>query len=364
MLGSSGARNNYTSMMPANNSLSDQLLAWYDRHGRQLPWRVPQPDPYAIWLSEIMAQQTQLATVGPYFMDFMNRWPTLEALAGASLDEVLHAWQGLGHYARARNLHKCACHLTNELEGQFPRDEKALRSLPGIGPYTAAAIAAIAFGQVATPVDGNVERVMARFHGVTQALPKSKPKLATLARRITPVRRPGDHAQALMDLGATVCTPKKPACGRCSWRKDCRALALGKVEELPRRTPKKPKPTRQGVVFWAVGPTGEILLRRRPEKGLLGGMMEFPSTDWRTSPWSKAQALRSAPFAADWQALPGVVRHVFTHFKLELTVYCAPCLDPAQSKGIWCPVERLDEHALPSLMKKVASHVLEIRRSN
>lgn len=338
-------------MTPSADQLSDLLLAWYDRHRRHLPWRAPPgeaADAYRVWLSEIMLQQTTVAVVGPYFEAFTVRWPTLQALARASLDEVLHAWQGLGYYARARNLHACARQIGSRPGGGFPQTEEDLQSLPGIGPYTAAAISAIAFGRPTTPVDGNVERVMARFHGVREPLPKAKPRLARLAREITPTRRPGDHAQALMDLGATLCTPRKPACGLCPWRADCRARATGAAETLPRRAAKKPKPTRLGAAFWAVGPEGEVLLRRRPEKGLLGGMMEFPSTEWRARPWSLAEVRQAAPFAADWQPLPGAVRHTFTHFKLELTVFRAQCPGRVATEGVWCPVARFGEYALPS----------------
>lgn len=341
-------------------ALQRSLLEWYDRHRRVLPWRArpgETADPYRVWLSEIMLQQTTVATVGPYFRDFVARWPTIADLAAASLDEVLHAWQGLGYYARARNLHKCAGVVAHELNGRFPADESALRALPGIGRYTAAAIAAIAFHRPATVVDGNVERVIARLRGVEAPLPGAKPALTRLAGDLTPDRRPGDYAQAIMDLGATVCTPRKPACGRCPWQSACVATATDAAERLPRKQPKKERPTRRGVAFWAVREDGAVLLRRRPETGLLGGMMEVPSTEWRAAGWTPSSALAHAPLPAEWQALTGLVRHTFTHFHLELTVMSADGVAGA-ADGVWCPVERLGEHALPTVMKKVVRHAL------
>lgn len=339
------------------------LLAWYDRHRRRLPWRAgrgKRPDPYHVWLSEIMLQQTTVAAVGPYFRDFLARWPTVDALATADLDAVLHAWQGLGYYARARNMHRAAKTVSETLGGRFPEDEAALRALPGIGAYTAAAIAAIAFDRPAAPVDGNIERVMARLHGVETPLPAAKPALVALAQALAPrssTGRPGDFAQALMDLGATICTPRKPACALCPWRDDCTAFAAGKAEALPRRAAKADKPLRRGVAFWAVRDDGAVLLRRRPEKGLLGGMIEVPSTAWRDGTWSAAQAIAAAPVAAEWRALPGLVRHGFTHFDLELTVMAAR-VNGAAADGIWCLPDRLGDHALPTVMKKVCAHAM------
>jgi A/G-specific adenine glycosylase len=341
------------------------LLAWYDRHRRVLPWRAPPggtADPYHVWLSEIMLQQTTVATVGPYFIRFLERWPTIDALAGASLDDVLHGWQGLGYYARARNLHRCAQQISREFGGEFPDTEDALRQLPGIGAYTAASIAAIAFDRPASVVDGNVERVMARLFAVQDPMPASKPVLrdcaASLAPR-SPTQRSGDYAQALMDLGATICTVRNPACGRCPWSKSCAARAAGIAEDLPRRAPKAEKPTRKGVAFWTVAPDGAILLRRRPEKGLLGGMMEIPSTEWREEGWTAVAARRAAPMSADWTALPGQVRHTFTHFHLELEVMAAR-VDSNSSDGVWTPPDCFGEHALPTVMKKIVAHVMKV----
>lgn len=315
------------------------------------------PDPYHVWLSEVMLQQTTVATAEPYFRAFIARWPNVEALAAAEPDAVLHAWQGLGYYARARNLHRCATVVADRHGGRFPETEAALRTLPGVGPYTAAAIAAIAFDRPATVVDGNVERVVARLFAVETPLPAAKAELGRLAATLTPATRPGDFAQAMMDLGATVCTPRAPDCGSCPLAAACAGRAGGLAERLPRRAPRKPRPTRHGVAFWAVRPDGAVLLRRRRERGLLGGMMEIPSTDWRRRPWSDAEAREAAPVAADWRALPGVVRHGFTHFRLQLAVMAGRADDRAA--GLWCPPDRLSDHALPTLMKKVVRHALE-----
>ncbi len=353
-----------------------RLLGWYDRHRRVLPWRAAPgeaADPYRVWLSEIMLQQTTVKTVEPYFHDFVRRWATVEALAAADLDAVLHAWQGLGYYARARNLHRCARRVADEHGGRLPGDEAALRALPGIGAYTAAAIAAIAFGRRAVVVDGNVERVMARLYAVAAPLPGAKGQLRDLAGGLTPGSRPGDYAQAVMDLGATICTPRNPRCGDCPWAGFCAARAAGTAETLPLRAPRRKRPVRRGVVFWLENGDGAVLLRRRAEEGLLGGMMEVPTTDWREQDWTAADAGGYAPAAAEWRTLPGLVRHTFTHFHLELTVMAgrlgeagergaaaprAGAAGAGGSAGVWCPVDRLSEHALPSLMKKVAAHAL------
>jgi A/G-specific adenine glycosylase len=344
-------------------NIGKSLLAWYDRHGRALPWRAgpgENPDPYRVWLSEIMLQQTTVATVRGHFARFLKRWPTVHDRGAATLDEVLHAWQGLGYYARARNMHRCAGIVSTELDGRFPDDEDALRQLPGIGPYTAAAIAAIAFDRPATVVDGNVERVVARLFGVTTPLPAARRELTDLAAGLTPRRRPGDYAQAMMDLGAMICSPRRPACALCPVVGECAAYAAGDPEALPRRAPKPDRPTRRGVAFWTVRADGSVLLRRRPEKGLLGGMMEVPSTDWREAGWTVAAALPTAPVASEWRALPGVVRHSFTHFHLELTVLAARVAngDGDREGGVWARLDRLGDYALPTLMKKVVDHAL------
>jgi len=341
--------------------LRRRLLHWYDRNRRDLPWRAPPgqtADPYGVWLSEIMLQQTTVATVGPYFRAFLDRWPGVEELAAADLDQVLHAWQGLGYYARARNLHKCAQEVAGRLGGRFPETETGLIRLPGIGAYTAAAVAAIAFQQPATPVDGNVVRVLARLHGVTDPLPGARKRLDALASEMASVLRPGDFAQALMDLGATVCTPRRPACDRCPWMKACAAHGRGNPESYPVKGPKKAKPTRRGVAFWTARRDGAVLLRRRPEKGLLGGMMEVPSTEWREAAWSLDEASVLAPADGPWRPLPGVVRHTFTHFHLELMVLAADT-DGEGVDGVWSPVDGLSNHALPTVMKKVAQLALK-----
>ncbi len=353
-----------------------RLLAWYRAHARVLPWRAgpgkAAPDPYPVWLSEIMLQQTTVVTVEPYFRDFLARWPRLGDLAAAPLDAVLAAWAGLGYYARARNLHACARELCADHGGRFPDTEAALRALPGIGPYTAAAIAAIAFGRRASVVDGNVERVVARLFAVETPLPGAKAELRRLAEGLLPEepaegRFPektegafpyGDFAQAMMELGATVCLPKRPRCGLCPLAGDCRAHAVGRTEALPRRAPKPARPTRRGVAFWLTRPDGAVLLRRRPESGLLGGMMEVPSTEWREADWAPAEALASAPLTADWRALPGLVRHGFTHFRLELEVW-AGATSGGAAEGRWILPADLAAAALPTVMRKVARHALE-----
>jgi A/G-specific adenine glycosylase len=345
----------------ATTQVAAPLLAWYDRHRRAMPWRAlpgKAADPYHVWLSEIMLQQTTVATVGPYFERFLARWPTVGDLAAADLDDVLHGWQGLGYYARARNLHKCAIVVSAELGGVFPDTEADLLKLPGIGPYTAAAIAAIAFDRRATVVDGNVERVMARLFAVEDPLPGSKEVLREYAISVTPDARFGDYAQATMDLGATICSPTKPACAICPLTDSCAARRLGIAGDLPKKTPKAERPTRRGVAFWIVAPDGSVLLRRRVESGLLGGMMEVPSTDWvPDGTWTRDDALKQAPVAAgqvvDWHELKGMVRHTFTHFHLELTVLAARVEDTYGLEGVWCVPGGFGDYALPTVMKKV-----------
>ena len=342
------------------------LLAWYDRHRRMLPWRArpgERSDPYRVWLSETMLQQTTVKAVAPYYMRFLARWPDLNALAAAPLDEILTAWAGLGYYARARNLHACARALVERYAGQFPASESALRELPGIGAYTAAAIAAIAFDHASTPVDGNIERVVARLYAVTTPLPAGKGEIARHARALTPAKRPGDFAQALMDLGATLCTPKKPACALCPWNASCAAYARGEAELLPYRLPKREGKLRRGAAFVARRADDCVLLRTRPARGLLGGMTEVPTTDWvadfddRTA---LAEAPQFSPKRVAWRKTPGVVRHAFTHFPLELTVYRSelPRQAAAPAGTRWIAIVELGSEALPSLMRKVVAHGL------
>lgn len=337
------------------------LLDWYDANARRLPWRSPpgvRPDPYHVWLSEIMLQQTTVQAVIPYFTRFLDRWPTVRDLAAADEDAVMAAWAGLGYYARARNLLACARTVTERHDGVFPDTEEALRRLPGIGAYTAAAIAAIAFNRRAVVVDGNVERVVARLFAVEDPLPAAKARLKDLADRLTPEERCGDYAQAVMDLGATICTPRKPACGLCPWMYACAGRLAGIAPNLPRKTPKGEKPVRHGVAFWTVRWDGAVLLRKRPPSGLLGGMMEVPSTPWRDQPWTVEEAVKHAPFRLDWRPLPGVVRHTFSHFHLELAVIAGAARGGSLPNAQWVAPENLFDQALPSIMRKVVRHAV------
>jgi len=335
------------------------LLAWYDRHRRRLPWRAEsgaRADPYAVWLSEIMLQQTTVAAVRGYFERFVSRWPSVAELAGAPVEEVMKEWAGLGYYARARNLHACACAIVSQHGGMFPRGERQLLALPGIGPYTAAAIAAIAFGERAIVVDGNVERVVARLAAIEIPLPQAKAAIRAAAAALTPNLRPGDFAQAMMDLGATICTPKRPACALCPLREVCRALALGKPEALPRKPVKPQRPVRAGAVF-VHRAADKVLVRTRPPHGLLGGMTEFPGSAWLAGT-SLPNGEVDFPLEAAWTRLPGRVEHVFTHFVLLLTVYAA---DGARMDGVpagmrYVAISGLRQEALPSVMLKVAAH--------
>ena len=341
-----------------------QLLDWYDRHRRRLPWR-PLPggliDPYRVWLSEIMLQQTGVQTVGPYFEKFLARWPTVADLGAASQDDVLRMWAGLGYYSRARNLHACAVSVLRDHGGAFPDTEEGLRTLPGIGPYTASAIAAIAFGRQTMPVDGNIERVVSRLYVVEEPLPKSKPQIQALATTLLAATRAGDSAQALMDLGSTICTPKRPACALCPINDDCAARERGDQETFPRKAPKKAVTLRRGAAF-VVTRGDELLVRTRAEKGLLGGMTEVPSSDWIAG-HDDGAALEQAPLVkgvANWHRKVGVVSHVFTHFPLELVVYTARvgARSRAPDGMRWVPVATLADEALPNLMRKVIAHGL------
>ncbi|MBS7542377.1 A/G-specific adenine glycosylase [Ancylobacter oerskovii] len=336
------------------------LLRWYDRHRRELPWRAApgtRQDSYRVFLSEIMLQQTTVVTVRPYYAAFLARWPTVAALAAAKLEEVLSAWAGLGYYARARNLHACARAVADAHGGVFPDTEAGLLALPGIGPYTAAAIASIAHERRAAPVDGNWERVVARLFAVEEALPKARKRLRALAETLLPDARFGDFAQAMMDLGATVCTPRKPACILCPWRGSCVAQAQGNPEAYPVKAAKAARPTRRGVAFLAVRADGAVLVRSRPEKGLLGGMSEVPSTPWLEG--EPADPAAHAPLAAPWQALNGTVGHVFSHFALELTVWRARVAagTPAPAGHRWVKREGFEAEAFPSVMVKVLEYI-------
>jgi A/G-specific adenine glycosylase len=332
------------------------LLDWYDVHARKMPWRVGpgdrargiRPDPYAVWLSEVMLQQTTVAAVRDYFHRFTARWPTVGDLAAAADADVMGEWAGLGYYARARNLLKCARVVAETHGGVFPDTREALLALPGIGPYTAAAIASIAFDRAEVVVDGNVERVMARLFDIDTPLPAAKPELTALAARLTPDARPGDHAQAVMDLGATICTPRSPACGICPVIDACAARRAGRAAELPRKTPKAAKPVRMGYAYVGRRADGAWLLERRPEKGLLGGMLGWPGSDWSDAPRP------APPVAAEWTDLEAEVRHTFTHFHLRLKVMVADLpqgTDPAG--GHFVPHPEFRPADLPTVMRKV-----------
>jgi A/G-specific adenine glycosylase len=354
------------------------LLGWYDRHRRRLPWRpLPgvSPDPYRVWLSEIMLQQTTVQAVGPYFEKFLLKWPSVAELGGASLDEVLRMWAGLGYYSRARNLHACAVAVKRDHGGAFPDTEDGLRALPGIGTYTAAAIAAIAFGRHTMPVDGNIERVVSRLFAVEEPLPKSKPLIRQLAATLLASThagdaktragdaktRAGDSAQALMDLGSSICTPKRPVCALCPLNDGCAARSRGDQETFPRKAPKKAGKLRRGAAF-VVTRGDALLVRTRAEKGLLGGMTEVPTSDWLAAQDDKA-TLKQAPAlkgVARWHRKVGVVTHVFTHFPLELVVYTVRVAAGSRApQGMrWVPIATLQEEALPTVMRKVIAHGL------
>src|SRR3954464_1305552 len=340
------------------------LLDWYDRYRRRLPWRPPageRADPYRGWLSEIMLQQTGGKTVGPYFEKFLARWPDVTALGRASQDDVLRMWAGLGYYSRARNLHACAVAVLRDHGGVFPDTEQGLRQLPGIGPYTAAAIGAIAFDLRTMPVDGNIERVVSRLYAVEEPLPQAKPRIQELASTLLGPSRAGDSAQALMDLGSSICTPKKPACVLCPLNDECAALTRGDQESFPRKAPKKSGTLRRGAAF-IVTRGGELLVRTRAEKGLLGGMTEVPGSDWLAGQDDKA-ALQQAPALkaiAKWHRKAGVVTHVFTHFPLELVVYTAKLAVRSRApQGMrWVPIATLAGEALPNVMRKAIAHGL------
>ena len=311
--------------------------------------RGARPDPYAVWLSEIMLQQTTVPHAAPYWRRFLARWPTVADLAAADRDEVMAAWSGLGYYARARNLIACAGTVA-AVGGVFPEDETALRALPGVGPYTAAAIRALAFDRPANVVDGNVERVVARLHAVATPLPAAKPELVALAGALADPKRPGDYAQALMDLGATVCTPRDPGCGRCPWAGWCAARAADAATGYPRKVPKKTRPVRRAIA-WVVRRGDAVWLRRRPERGLLGGMLEVPSSDWSAAPDA------TPPFAADWAA-GREVRHVFTHFVLRVETRTAAAPRGWRApEGAFHPLAGLADLALPTLMRKILKAV-------
>ena len=350
--------------------IAENLLPWYDKHARDLPWRLSPrqrranpnrqfTDPYHVWLSEIMLQQTTVATVKSYYLKFLTLWPTVHDLAAEDLDKVLSAWAGLGYYARARNLHRCAKVISEDLSGVFPDNEEGLLSLPGVGPYTAAAISAIAYDLPSTVVDGNVERVIARFYALQDPLPGVKGEMKVCAAKQTPTQRSGDYAQAMMDLGATICTPRSPACVICPIQKKCQGRKDGIAAELPKKAPKKTKPTRRTYAYVFKDSRGRVLLRRRPEKGLLGGMTEVPTSDWLEGLDPVLDP--SLEVLADWGVLPGIVKHTFTHFHFEITVRCAEFSKDApklakQLGANWHSQDDFGALALPTVMKKILGH--------
>jgi len=336
----------------APRAIAPQLLHWYDAHARDLPWRAPPganaAEPYRVWLSEIMLQQTQVASVIPYFAKFTARWPTVEALAAADEAELMAAWAGLGYYARARNLIACARQVA--ARGGFPETEAELRELPGVGGYTAAAIAAIAFGRRAVVVDANVERVVARLFAVAEPLPGAKPRIYALTDSITPEARAGDFAQAMMDLGSTICTARSPRCLLCPLRAHCAGFASGAPEAFPVKARKAAKPRRHGTMFWAER-DGQVLLVRRPARGLLGGMRALPTGPWADSP----PGLEGAPLDAEWRMLDATVSHGFTHFDLELSLATATIeRQTGSAEGEWWPIARIDSAGLPTVFAKAA----------
>jgi A/G-specific adenine glycosylase len=336
--------------------MSQSLLGWYDRNARDLPWRIPpelsrngiRPDPYRVWLSEVMLQQTTVAAVRSYFERFTRLWPTVADLARAEDAAVMAEWAGLGYYARARNLLKCARVVTEDHVGTFPSTVEGLRRLPGIGPYTAAAIAAIAFGARETVVDGNVERVMARLYDEHTPLPKAKPILTAHAAGLTPQDRAGDYAQAVMDLGATICTPRNPACGICPWREPCLARQRVTAASLPKKEPKKAKPVRFGFAYVGRRSDGAWLLETRPERGLLGGMLGWPGSDWNEKPD------HNPPAEADWRVLGAEARHTFTHFHLRLQILTTELeVSVSPAAGQFLAARDFRPSALPTVMRKV-----------
>lgn len=333
-------------------TIADSLLGWYDRHARSLPWRsppgVPPPDPYRVWLSEVMLQQTTTATVAPYFARFVDRWPTVEALAAAEDGDVMAAWAGLGYYARARNLLACARAVAAR-GGVFPRSEAELRRLPGLGAYTAAAVAAIAFGERAAVVDANVERVVARLDAIAIPLPQARSAIRAWVDALTPADRPGDFAQAMMDLGATVCTPRRPRCMVCPLEQSCAGRRLG-AEAFPVKPAKKPRPVRRGTAWWIVR-DGAVLLVTRPARGMLGGMRAPPDDGWS----ARGDGDGLPPLAGDWSSA-GLVRHTFSHFDLELQLmlYSSPDCSRQEPDGNWWPLDRIDQAGLPTVFAKAA----------
>lgn len=338
---------------------SHRLLEWYDLHAREMPWRIPphdhaqgvRADPYHVWLSEVMLQQTQVATVKEYFLKFIDKWPTIFDLAKSEQEDVLKAWAGLGYYSRARNLKKCADMVVAEHEGKFPKTFEELKKLPGIGDYTASAIASIAFDQPVAVLDGNVERVMARHNCIKTTFPEAKPETKTMLTNILDKQQPGEFAQATMDLGATICTPKRPACSLCPVNDDCLGFKNGNAELFPYKKPKAVKPTRSGAAFVIQNENEEIFLCKRAESGLLAGMTQVPTNEWNSNQ-DGLEDTTDAPIQSEWENA-GIARHTFTHFQLELNVWRISNINEIPIKGWWCPIDQLAKEALPTVMKKV-----------
>jgi A/G-specific adenine glycosylase len=355
---------------PGGETIAAALLAHYDAHARTLPWRTSphqrrdgvQPDPYRVWLSEVMLQQTTVAAVTSYFKAFTERWPTVEALAAAPPEDVLAAWAGLGYYARARNLIACARAVAADHGGRFPDTEEALRALPGIGDYTAAAVAAIAFDRPSAVVDANVERVTARLFAIQTPLPAARPTIRKHVAQMLPANRPGDFAQAMMDLGATICTPRNPSCLLCPVAQFCAARAGSIAESLPVKVPKKPKPQRTGTAYW-IEQDGHVLLVQRPDSGMLGGMRALPDDGWSAG----QDGAGVAPVRGQWLHVEGAVAHVFTHFSLNLSLalYRGPQIDKVAFENLsgtcWWPVEQIGQAGLPTLFAKAARVAIQHR---
>lgn len=340
------------------SSTAADLLAWYDAHARDLPWRAPPgavADPYRVWLSEVMLQQTTVAAVRPRFAAWVARWPDVARLAAADEADVMAAWAGLGYYARARNLVKAARAVVADHGGRFPTTEAELRALPGLGAYTAAAVAAIAFGRRAVVVDANVERVVARLFAIATPLPAARTAIRAAADTITPDARAGDFAQAMMDLGSGICTVRAPRCLLCPLRGECAGFATGAPQAFPVKPAKRAKPQRYGTIFW-LEQAGQVWLVTRPDTGLLGGMRALPTGPWGDAP----PGLEDAPAQADWHMRPDGVRHGFTHFDLQLALATATIeAHHPRGNGVWWPVADLDAAGLPTVFAKAAKAMME-----
>ena len=351
----------YQYKLPEKKPFVKDILRWYKNHKRDLPWRKHQKNPYYVWLSEMMLQQTTVTTVLPYFEKFITKWPTIDRLAQSTQDDVLAAWAGLGYYARARNLHKCAQTITSDYQGHFPQNYDELKKLPGIGPYSAAAIAAIAFGSSDVVIDGNIERIMCRVGVIETPIVQSKSVIREMASALTPQNNNGDYIQALMDISAQICRPKNPKCLICPIRKHCQALSNNRTDELPKKLPKKNKPYKYATIYW-VEKNGKIMMRKRPEKGLLGGMIEFPSTSWTDKKPSQNEWKKQAPCEADWTLHKKTIKHSFTHFDIELQIVTAQNFQKIKAQEFeaqWFEANHIYDLALPTIMRKVADAKLK-----